>query len=116
MFLAHIGGAMSRVPEGATAYPQRKSHYIMNVHARWRDPGQDDACIGWARKLFDAAAPFSAGTAYINFMPADEAGRVQGVYAGNLARLAEVKRKYDPGNLFRLNHNIAPAAVRKAAE
>jgi FAD/FMN-containing dehydrogenase len=111
VFIAHVGGAMSRVPADATAYPQRRSHFIMNVHARWRDAAADGTCIEWARALFDATAPYAAGSVYVNFMPADEQERIPGgVYAGNYARLAEVKRRYDPGNLFRMNHNIAPAA------
>jgi FAD/FMN-containing dehydrogenase len=111
VFIAHVGGAMSRVPADATAYPQRQSHFIMNVHTRWRDAAADGRCVEWARALFDATAPHAAGSVYVNFMPADEQDRIPGgVYAGNYARLAEIKRRYDPGNLFRMNHNIAPAA------
>jgi len=102
---------MSRVPADATAYPQRRSHFIMNVHTRWRDAAADRMCIEWARTLAEATAPCAAGSVYVNFMPADERERIPGsVYAGNYARLAEIKRCYDPGNLFRMNHNIAPAA------
>src|SRR5262249_31044664 len=111
VFIAHIGGAMSRVPADATAYPQRRSHFIMNVHTRWRTAEEDEKCIEWARALFRAAEPYAAGSVYVNFMPADEQDRVAGgAYAGNYARLAQIKRRYDPGNLFRMNHNIAPAA------
>ena len=101
---------MSRVLADATAYPQRRSHFIMNVHTRWRAAAEDETCIAWARALFDAVAPYAAGSVYVNFMSADEPERIAGgVYAGNYARLAQVKRRYDPGNLFRMNHNIAPA-------
>lgn len=110
IFIGHVGGAAGRVAVDATAFPQRKSHFVMNVHARWREPSMDDACIGWARKLFQAAAPYSAGTAYINFMPADETDRVEAAYGANYSRLAEVKRRYDPSNLFRMNQNVQPAA------
>lgn len=116
VFFAHVGGRMARVATDATAYPQRSSHFIMNVHARWRDPAEDGKCTRWARDLFEAAAPHSTGSVYVNFMPDDDAGRVAGAYGGNLARLAGIKRKYDPDNLFRLNHNIMPASARKAAE
>ena len=109
VFIAHVGGAMSRVPTGATAYPHRDSHFIMNVHTRWRDAAQDRDCIGWARDLFKATAPFATGGAYVNFMPADEPDRVEQVYGGNYRRLAEVKRRWDPENRFRLNQNIRPA-------
>jgi FAD/FMN-containing dehydrogenase len=111
VFIAHVGGAMSQVETGATAYPQRRSHFIMNVHTRWRDAADDDTCIRWARATARATAPYATGSVYVNFMPADEEERIPGgVYAGNYARLAQIKRRYDPGNLFRMNHNIAPAA------
>jgi FAD/FMN-containing dehydrogenase len=115
VFIAHVGGAAGRVAANATAFPQRSSHFVMNVHARWREPGMDHACIGWARELFEAAKPYSAGTAYINFMPADEADRVQQAYGGSYRRLAELKRRYDPSNLFRMNQNVTPTASSQAA-
>ncbi len=108
IFIAHVGGRMSRIAADATAYPVRSSHFIMNVHTRWREASQDKAGIGWARKLFDATAKHAAGSAYINFMPDDEGGRVAQVYGKNHARLARLKTKYDPGNLFRMNQNIEP--------
>ncbi len=109
IFIAHVGGAMARVPADATAYPQRKAHFIMNVHTRWREASQDAACIGWARKLFQAAAKYALGSAYVNFMPDDESDRIEKVYGPNFKRLGEIKRKYDPDNLFRSNQNIKPA-------
>lgn len=116
VFIAHVGGAMARVPADGTAYPQRNAHFIMNVHTRWRDAAKDFACKTWARALFDAAAPHSTGSAYVNFMPDDEIDRIGGVYGGNMRRLAEIKGRYDPGNLFRLNHNIAPVGATVAAQ
>lgn len=111
IFIGHVGGAAGRVAVGATAFPQRDAHFVMNVHARWRDPAMDGICTGWARGLFDAAKPLSAGTAYVNFMPGDEAGRVEAAYGENYRRLAAIKRQYDPSNLFRMNQNILPAAT-----
>ena len=108
IFVGHVGGAAGRVPVDATAFPQRSSHFVMNVHARWREPKMDHACIGWARQLFEAAKPHAVGTAYINFMPEDEVDRVEAAYGSNYRRLAEVKREYDPQNLFRLNQNVKP--------
>lgn len=108
IFIAHLGGAMARVDVGATAYPQRDSHFIMNVHTRWQSSADDDSCRTWARTLFDAVAPYSAGTAYVNFIPEDEPARVADVYGANYARLIQAKTEYDPENLFRINHNIAP--------
>lgn len=109
IFIAHVGGAMARVSADATAYPQRKSHFIMNVHTRWREPSEDSACVGWARRLFQATAKYALGSAYVNFMPDDESDRIEKVYGANFKRLAEIKRKYDPENLFRSNQNIKPA-------
>lgn len=107
---------MSRVPEHATAFAQRKAHFTMNVHTRWSDAGKDDACIGWARKLFEDTAADAAGSVYVNFMPEDEAGRVADAYGQNLDRLRAVKAEYDPGSLFRVNHNIRPATAEQAAQ
>ena len=113
IFVASLGGAINRVPAAATAYPHRDVAFVMNVHTRWRDAAQDQACVEWARRLHAAAAPFATGGVYVNFMPADEAQRVPaGAYGPNFARLAAVKAKYDPTNLFRMNQNVAPSAVR----
>lgn len=108
IFIAHVGGAAGRIAAEATAFPQRSSHFVMNVHARWREPAMDAACIGWARQLFEAAKPHSVGTAYINFMPEDEGDRVVAAYGGNYQRLGEIKRRHDPDNLFRMNQNVKP--------
>lgn len=116
IFIAQVGGAMARVAPGETAYPQRTAHYIMNIHTRWVDKARDEACRAWARDVFKRTAPFSMGTAYINFMPEDETDRVNGVYGSNLKRLQELKAKYDPGNLFRVNHNVKPVKVMEAAQ
>ncbi|MCG5477343.1 MAG: FAD-binding oxidoreductase [Sinorhizobium fredii] len=115
IFVGHVGGAAGRVAAEETAFPQRSSHFVMNVHARWREPQMDQACIEWARRLFEAAKPHAAGTAYINFMPEDEGDRVEAAYAGNYRRLLEVKGRYDPQNLFRMNQNVRPAGLRGAA-
>ena len=116
IFIAHIGGAMARVPVEATPFLQRAAHFTMNVHTRWEDAARDAECIGWARALFDKVAPYAAGSVYVNFMPDDEPGRVEAAYGVNMQRLRAIKAKYDPGNLFRVNHNIRPAAVAHAAE
>lgn len=108
IFIAHVGGAMSRVASDATAYPQRAAHFIMNAHTRWRENKDDNACIAWARDLFRATEPFATGSAYVNFMPEDETDRVEKIYGTNFRRLAEIKRRYDPHNLFRMNQNIRP--------
>jgi FAD/FMN-containing dehydrogenase len=109
VFVASVGGAMGRVAGDATAFAGRDSRYVMNVHGRWRDAADDAKVRTWARKLFDATSPFATGGGYVNFMTADEQARVASAYGANYERLQEVKRRYDPDNLFRLNHNIAPS-------
>jgi FAD/FMN-containing dehydrogenase len=108
--MAQLGGAVSRVPADATAYTHRDARHVMNVHGRWSDPSKDAECISWARALFDAAAPFATGGAYVNFMTQEEDGRVKAAYGTNYARLAALKKRYDPDNAFRVNQNIGPAA------
>ncbi len=109
VFIGHVGGAMTRVPPNATAWPNRDAHFIMNVHTRWRDKADDSACVAWARRFFDTAAPFAMGSVYVNFMPEDENDRIEKAYGANYRRLAEIKRRYDPDNLFRVNQNIGPS-------
>jgi len=106
---AQLGGAVSRVPLDATAYTHRDAEFVLNVHGRWTDPAKDSACIGWARELFMAAAPFATGGAYVNFLTEEEGDRVRAAYGTNYHRLAEIKKKYDPTNFFRRNQNILPA-------
>jgi len=107
IFIASLGGAINRVPPEATAYPHRDIQYVMNVHTRWRDAREDGACIGWAREFFESMAPHATGGVYVNFMPEDEAARVRaGAYGTNFDRLADLKDRYDPDNLFRINQNI----------
>lgn len=107
VFVGHLGAEVSRVPVDATAFSRRDVQFIINVHTRWQEPRHDAACIAWARGLFDALAPHASGSVYVNFMPADETDRVRGAYGTNYERLAAIKRRYDPDNLFRLNQNIA---------
>jgi FAD/FMN-containing dehydrogenase len=109
VFIAHVGGAMARVAKDRTAYPWRDAHFIMNVHTRWREAADDSRYLAWARELYKAAEPFATGGGYINFMPADDSGRIGEVYGDNYRRLVEAKRRWDPQNRFHMNHNISPA-------
>ena len=108
VFFAQMGGATNRVPAEATAYRHRDAEFILNVHGRWGEASQDDTCIGWCRDLFDATAPFATGGVYVNFMTEEETARVRDAYGASYDRLAQLKKTYDPGNLFRLNQNIQP--------
>jgi len=110
-FIGHLGGQVNRTAVADTAYPHRDAEFVLNVHTRWRDAGDDRRCIDWARGLFDALTPHATGGVYVNFMPEDEAQRVAtGAYGANYARLAALKARYDPTNLFSQNQNILPKA------
>lgn len=109
IFFGAIGGATTRPAPDSAAYAHRDARFVMNVHGRWDDPADDERCIRWARDFFKASAPFASGGVYVNFLTADEGDRVKVAYGLNYERLAQVKRKYDPANLFSTNQNIQPA-------
>lgn len=103
--LTHEHGAGMRVPSDATAFPHRDSPLSVIIINSWLDPSEDAANIAWARELNDALDPFSTGGRYVN---ESEDERLTSVYRDNLPRLREIKARYDPGNFFRANMNIAP--------
>jgi FAD/FMN-containing dehydrogenase len=109
IILAVLGGQIRRVAADATAYAQRDAELLMNVHGRWESPSEDNAGISWSRDVFRAITPFATGGVYVNFMTQEETDRVRAAYGPNYERLAKLKAKYDPTNLFRMNQNIAPA-------
>jgi FAD/FMN-containing dehydrogenase len=108
MHLYPINGACHRVGAHDTAFAYRDATYGMVLLAGWSDPAKDDERIEWLRAYHGAVAPFSEPGGYINFMQHDDYGRIRENYRQNYDRLVEVKRAYDPGNLFHLNQNIAP--------
>ena len=110
IFIGALGGATARPAPSSAAYAHRDAKFVMNVHGRWESPADDEAGIGWARDFFRASAPFASGGVYVNFLTADEGDRLRSAYGANYDRLAQVKRRYDPDNLFRVNQNIEPAA------
>jgi FAD/FMN-containing dehydrogenase len=103
-------GAVTRVPTTATAYPHREPGFNLFLISQWSDPGRTEAGIAWARETFDALAPHMAGRSYTNYLSADDYDRVHDAFGPNYGRLVELKKRYDPDNLFRLNHNIDPNA------
>jgi len=109
IFFGAIGCATKQPAPDATAYAHRATEYVMNVHGRWQTAAEDKHCIEWCREYFDATAPFASAGAYVNFLTEDETDRVRNAYGPNYDRLAQIKRKYDPDNLFRVNMNIKPA-------
>jgi len=106
-----MGGAINRVPAGETAYSERSAPWMVSIDGNWTDAAQDGAVIGWVREAWSEVAALGTGSVYLNFTSlADEATDtpVDRGYGDNLRRLAEIKATYDPGNLFRLNNNVAP--------
>lgn len=108
---AQLGGAVARVPAEATAYTHRDASFLINVHGRWADPAKDQKCIGWARDVLTATEQYSTGGVYVNFLTQEEEGRVTAAYGSNFQRLVELKQRFDPNNLFRVNMNIKAAGV-----
>jgi FAD/FMN-containing dehydrogenase len=103
-----VGGAVGRVPEGATAFPDRSMPFVLNAVTGWHDAAEGPAHREWARAVVAEATNSSTGRAYVNFL--GDAGSARAAYGDETyARLAALKRAYDPTNLFRLNHNIEPA-------
>ncbi|WP_119069254.1 FAD-binding oxidoreductase [Aggregatilinea lenta] len=109
---AHIrvlGGAMARVPVDATAFPHRKRHVLVNVAALYEDPGEKEAHAAWVADFAADLRQDSTGV-YVNFLGDEGEARVHEAYPGpTWDRLAAIKARYDPTNVFRLNHNIPPA-------
>jgi FAD/FMN-containing dehydrogenase len=106
IFIGLIEGAANRVPSDAMAYGHRDAKFVLNVHGRWDEAAQDEACIAWARAFFEASAPYASAGAYVNFMTGDEGNRVAAAYGVNYERLKQIKKKYDPENIFHNNQNI----------
>jgi hypothetical protein len=112
MHLYPIDGAVHRVAKDATAWNTRDATFSMVIAGIDSDPTRADALKRWGREYWKAVHPFNLGGGYVNFMMDDEAdGRLQASYGDDFARLALVKAKYDPANLFRVNQNIAPAVT-----
>ena len=104
-----LGGAFGRVPGDATAFGHRDSELFVNVAAMYADPGETETHNAWVNGLADSLGRNGAG-GYVGFMGDEDEATVRAAYPGaNWDRLREVKRRYDPDNLFRLNHNIPPA-------
>ena len=108
MVIEHFHGAVSRIDPTATAFPFRTPGYNLVIASEWLDPKDDDANIAWARDTFATLSPFMAPTTYVNYLGADDGDRIKAAYGPNWDRLVELKGRYDPDNLFRLNQNIAP--------
>ena len=108
IFIGLIAGAPNRIATDAMAYGHRDARFVLNVHGRWNEAADDQKCIGWARDFFNVSAPYASAGAYVNFMTEEEGDRVGAAYGSNYERLVQVKRRYDPENVFHFNQNIKP--------
>ena len=107
--LEHFHGAVTRVGATDTAVPHRDPGYNFLIASVWTDPATTDQNIAWTRAAYDAMGPHVARRRYVNYLDDDEpTDAVRSAYGPNYARLVEIKRRYDPANLFRMNQNIAP--------
>ena len=109
-YLEPLGGAIGRVDPSATAFGERNAAYSFHILAGWMEAADDDAVMAWARGFHDAMVPHATGGVYVNLLGDDEDDRVPAAYGDNYQRLVELKARWDPGNLFRMNHNIEPSA------
>lgn len=107
----HMGGAMRRVDADSTAFMGRDATYLFSVDAIWDDPAESDEVLAYSRNYLAEMEPYSADGLYVNFPGFGEEGEqlVKAIYGEHYKRLADLKNKYDPDNLFHLNQNIKPA-------
>ncbi len=109
MHLYPVDGAAGRVGENETAFGYREARWAEVIVGVDPDPANADLVKSWTIDYWEALHPYSMGGAYVNFMMDEGQERVQATYRDNYDRLAQVKKTYDPGNLFRVNQNIRPA-------
>jgi FAD/FMN-containing dehydrogenase len=108
--IEHMHGAASRVAADTTAFGLRRVHYSINIMAAWNNPALAETCIGWARSFAAAMEALGASDAYVNYLGDEGAAAVKASYGSNYDRLARLKNKYDPENVFRFNQNIVGVA------
>jgi FAD/FMN-containing dehydrogenase len=106
-----IDGAVQDVAADATAFGHRDASYSPVIAGMWPDPADNERNTQWVRDYYAALAPHAQAGGYVNFASSDDQEKVADNYGANYARLTEIKRRYDPGNLFHLNQNIRPLPV-----
>jgi len=104
-----LGGAIERVSNAETAYANRDAPFAVNINGVAEERMNDGEIVDWTRRCFDALSPFSTGGVYVNFMGNEGEERVRSAYGSAYDRLAQIKARYDPDNVFRVNQNIRPA-------
>jgi FAD/FMN-containing dehydrogenase len=105
----HFHGAVTRIAPTETAVPHRDEGWNLLIPSVWTDPADSETSIAWTRDTFAAMRPHFASRRWLNYLGDDQAGdAIRAAYGPNYERLREVKRRYDPDNVFHLNHNLAP--------
>lgn len=108
--LFHLGGAIAERSEEMSAARGRDAALALNINAAWPEGGPTHPDIAWCREYFAAMTPHATGGVYVNFLHNDEGeARIRAAYGSSYERLARIKARYDPGNVFRSNQNIKPA-------
>jgi hypothetical protein len=111
-----IGGALNRLDEGHSPVGNRDARYLVTMAGAWEQPDEDGKNIEWARSAWNDMRPFSSGGSYINFQTEDEGyDRMEAALGKQIQRLATVKARWDPQNIFRMNRNIEPALQKREA-
>ncbi len=109
MLLEHFHGAVTRIGPTDTAVPHRNEGWNLLLPSVWLDPADTDANIAWTRETFAALRPHFGSGRWLNYLGDDQADdAIRAAYGPNYERLVEAKRRYDPDNVFHLNHNIVP--------
>jgi FAD/FMN-containing dehydrogenase len=110
----HLGGAIADRPADASAASGRDAAHALNINASWTDGTREHRDIAWCREYAAAMQPHATGGVYMNFMHNDEGhARIRAAYGPNYDRLAEIKARFDPDDLFQSNQNIQPAGVAR---
>lgn len=113
--LEHWHGAATRVGVADTAFPHRQNSYNFMVWSNWESPSDSEKNIQWTRECWSAMKPFLISSSYGNYVSDEGEAVARQAYGANYDRLVALKNKYDPTNLFRMNHNIKPAIQHAAS-
>ena len=108
-YIDALGGAPSRVDPSATAFPHRKASFGFHIISGWMDSEQDEEVSAWADAFHEAMSQHATGGVYVNLLGPDETHRIPAAYGNSYDRLAELKKVWDPNNLFRSTYNVKPA-------
>jgi FAD/FMN-containing dehydrogenase len=111
MHIYPINEAVHDLPLDATAFGNRDANFVVNIAGMWPDPADNEKNIRWVRDYFAAIEPYALAGGYTNFASGDDEHKAAANYGASFGRLSEIKRRYDPDNVFHLNQNIPPSPV-----